>query len=634
MKISREWLQTYFEKSLPKAGEIADALTFHSFEIESVDNDVLDVKVTPNRGHDCLSYRGIAKEVSAILDLPLKDSLGLRGLRLNLNPKTDAVHVSIEDPALCRRYIAGYIKGVRVGPSPKWLVDRLAAMGQHSINNVVDATNYVMFNTGQPLHAFDASKLYKGPSSIIKDRPLYSIEVRGAREGEKIVALDEKEYILKDSMLVIADGNSDEVIGIAGVKGGIPAGISEATKHIIIESANFNGVSVRKTAQALKLRTDASQRFEQEISPELAGYGMRAAAELIQQLACPEQSRRAGEGLIGFTDEYPKPQKKQTVSVSLEKINKVLGTNLSDADVKNTFSRLAFNYNDLRNRYEVEVSFERLDLNPPAGGEEDLIEEIGRIVGYDKVPSVELPAFYKQAEINQNFAASERVRKDLTDLGYSEVFTSVFADKGEVAVANKIDSVKPYLRSTLTNGLNDARKKNVQNKDLLGLEEVKLFEIGTVWKGGKEEIMAGIVSEKEAAKEDPLSMYVKETSQYERLPISQTERYQSFSRYPSITRDIALWVYPEQGRGVPSASEVLDVIKNHAGNLLVKSWKFDEFKKPARPDDAGRSGGGDKISYAFRLVFQSYDRTLFDGDANERMESIYAGVMEEGWEVR
>src|SRR3990167_8182210 len=208
MKVSRNWLQAFFNDPLPSAQELADALTFHAFEIEEVVNsgsdDILDVKVTPNRGHDCLSHRGIAKELSAILMKPVKED-PLR-VQINLEPPTDAVSVSIAEPTLCRRYIAGYIRGVKVGPSPEWLKNALESIGQRSINNVVDATNYVMFNLGQPLHAFDAGQLAKKD-----DR--YAISVRKARAGERMLALDGKEYELADAMLVIADVNADVPIG-------------------------------------------------------------------------------------------------------------------------------------------------------------------------------------------------------------------------------------------------------------------------------------------------------------------------------------------------------------------------------------------------------------------------------------
>lgn len=165
MKISRNWLQTYFANPLSDAATLADALTFHAFEIDGIEfrgdtsekDAILDVKVTPNRGHDCLCHRGIAKEIAAILDIPLKtDPLKIQPI---LTPLTPSVQVAIIDPVLCPRYTAGYIRGVKVGPSPEWLVSALASMGQRSINNVVDATNFVMFNIGQPLHAFDAGKL-------------------------------------------------------------------------------------------------------------------------------------------------------------------------------------------------------------------------------------------------------------------------------------------------------------------------------------------------------------------------------------------------------------------------------------------------------------------------------------------
>src|SRR3989344_5589639 len=382
MRISREWLQTYFDKELPKAEALAEALTFHAFEIESVENNILDVKVTPNRGHDCLSHRGIAKELSAILDIPLKRD-PLRGA-MELKPTADSVMVSIENPELCPRYIAGYVRGITVGPSPEWLMKRLEAIGQKSINNVVDATNYVMFDLGQPLHAFDAGELKNKDSR-------FKIEVRAAKKGENMVALDDKEYKLEPNNLVIADANAGAAIGIAGVKGGKPSGVSEETKDIILESANFNGVSVRKTAQALKLRTDASERFQQVLSPELAAYGMRAAAELIVKLTWGE--------LVGFTDEYPSPQTSTQISVSAAKINQIIGTKLSENDMADVFARLGLPFENNKGVFTIHVPFERLGLVIP----EDIAEEVGRIVGYDQVPSVELSLFPKKPGVNKNF---------------------------------------------------------------------------------------------------------------------------------------------------------------------------------------------------------------------------------------
>ena len=598
MKVSREWLQRYFEKPLPDAEKLADALTFHAFEIESVEKDILDVKVTPNRGHDCLSHRGIAKELSAIVNVPMKGD-PLR-MEVSLTPTTNEVSVSIDETQLCPRYIAGLIRGVKVGPSPHWLRNFLESIGQQSINNIVDAANFVMFSLGQPLHAFDAGQLSKKEG--------YAIGVRRAKVGEKLLALDEKEYVLAENMLVITDRHAEAAIGIAGVKGGKPTGISETTTDIIIESANFDGVSTRKSASALKLRTDASSRYEQVISPDLCAYGMRAVADLILELA--------GGEIAGFVDEYPTKPERKAVSATTASINGILGSALTDADVGNALQRLDLRFTRSDDAFVVEPPFERLDLTIP----EDIAEEVGRIVGYDTIKPSELPPLSKKPEINPDFFAAERAREDLIAKGYSEVCTSVFAEKGERVVANKVDGVKPYLRATLVDGLTDALERNRRIKDILGLNDVKLFEIGAVWKGGKETTMLGTADEKGVREELLEKVYRGDASiqlGYEELPLSSAERYQPFSKYPFIVRDIAMWV-----SAGTEEEDVLDLIRKNAGELLVKSHLFDQFEK------------GERMSLAFRLVFQSFDRTLTDFDANERMESMSAALKAKGFEIR
>jgi phenylalanyl-tRNA synthetase beta chain len=594
MKISKLWLDKFFDKPLPDATALSDALTFHAFEIDGIDkignDDVLDVKVTPNRGHDCLSHRGIAKELSAILQIPLAHDPFESAARQGLAATSKEVSVKIDTP-LCKRYIAGYIKGVKVGPSPKWLKERLEAIGQRSINNVVDATNFVMFNTGQPLHAFDASKL----GSL-------NLGVRAAKDGEVLMALDKKEYTLKDSMLVITAG--DKAVGIAGVKGGMPAAIDESTVDIVIESANFDGVSVRKTASALKLRTDASSRYEQGISPELCARGMEGMLEFIQH--------QIGGTIEGFVDVYPSPQPPMYASVTVEKVNQILGTQLTGADIASVFTRLGFAYKEDSGVFEVHVPYERLDITIA----EDLVEEVVRIIGYEAIKGVQLPPIDIQPEINKDFYAAEAAHEDLVSQGYSEVFTSVFTDKGERVVLNKVDGVKPYLRATLLTGLTDALAKNKPNKELLGLKEIKLFEIGTVWKDGKEITMLGTISEKEKATEMELVGNT-EPTEYQTLPLSTTEKYQTFSKYPYIVRDIALWVPADT-----APESVMELIKKEAGELCVKVDLFDTFSKEGR------------TSLAFRLIFQSFDRTLVETEVNEIMEKVSAALKAKGFEIR
>jgi phenylalanyl-tRNA synthetase beta chain len=598
MKISKHWLDTFFDTPLPDVEVLAEALTFHAFEIDGIesvgDDRVLDVKVTPNRGHDCLCHLGIARELAAILKLEMSASTAVFNSVLP-NALGGVVSVRVDTP-LCSRYIAAYIKGVKVSQSPEWLKNRLEAIGQRSINNVVDATNYVMFHLGQPLHAFDAGKL-------LEKNGAFSVSVRAANLGEKMLALDEKEYTLAPNNLVIADEHKGEAIGIAGVKGGMPAGITENTTDIILESANFDGVSVRKTAQSLKLRTDASSRFEQVISPELAGYGMNAVIKLILECASGE--------VVGMTDVYPKPQEKKEVSVTTNRVVQVLGNTFGEKEIKDAFDRLRFAYKQEGEVFTVEVPPERLDLTIP----EDLVEEVGRIIGYDHVPATPLPSSTNPVEVNQNFAASEQARERLVVDGYSEVFTSVFADVGERVVLNKVDGVRPYLRDSLVPGLADALKKNSLNKDRLGLKEVKLFEIGTVWRGGKEVTMLGTISEKAPAQEEPLTSGG--VMAYEKLPLSTVQKYQPFSRFPYIVRDVALWASSEV-----KEENVEKIIGEAAGALCAKISLFDRFEKEGR------------VSFGFRLIFQSFDRTLTDGEVNVIMEKVYSVLTVQGFTIR
>jgi phenylalanyl-tRNA synthetase beta chain len=623
MKISRNWLQTYFADPLPDATALAGALTFHVFEIDGIEaikmiddfasepkDWILDVKVTANRGHDCLSYRGIAKEISAILNVPMINDPLSSKLNLTQIPHED-LSVSIQDPALCNRFTAAYITGLKVGPSPQWLREWLEAMGQRSINNVVDITNYVMFDIGQPLHAFDAAKLVKAGAL-----QTYALNIRAAREGENMIGLDDKQYALHPSMLVIADVNNGDIpVSIAGIKGGKPTGIDETTTDIILEAANWNGATIRKTSQALKLRTDASARFEQVISAELAAYGLQAAITLITD---PEI---AGGTVVGYTDEYPIPAQQASVSISTSRINAVLGSALKDADVVDALRRLGLSSIQEGESFTVHVPFERLDITIP----EDLIEEVGRIIGYDKIPNTELAPLANPPQINANFYAAEKAREELISQGYSEVFTSVFADKGERVIANKIDGVRPYLRTNLSDGLIEAMKRNLPNKELLGLPIIKLFEVGTIWENGKEEIHVATLEGSEWSKDQKVNKWhgtekvlePVDATTYEQFTLSSAVRYASFSRYPSIVRDIALWTPIGT-----AADDVLQLIKQSSGPLLMRIEKFDEFAK------------GERVSYAFRLVFQSFEKTLTDVEINAVMQEVAAALKVKGYEIR
>src|SRR3989344_258470 len=618
MKISVLWLQRYFEKPLPSAEKLAEALTFHAFEIESVDivspqDAVLDVKVLPNRAADCLSHRGIAKELSAILNVPLKSDPFRDFLPMNdLRCRSLGISVEIADSTKCLRFVGAVIKGVKVGPSPAWLKDALEAVGQRSINNIVDATNYVMLDIGQPMHAFDSGKL-KSENGNLK------IKVRDAKKGEKITVLSGEEYALPEGAILITDGNADAAIGIAGIKGGKPASITEDTKDIIVEAANFDGTAIRKTAQALKLFTDASQRFQNNPSPELPAYAMRDVLKIIADIA--------GGELVGVVDVYPTKQETHTVSVTAEKVSKHLGIAYTDKEIADAFKRLALPFQKEGNTFVVKPPFQRRDLTIP----EDLVEEVGRIIGYDKVPPTPLPTLSGTPDMAR-FRGIEKLKDQLIEEGFTEILTQSFAKEGDIELANPLDKTRPMLRANLGVGMAIAMG-NARYHAPLVLEpgvQVKLFEIGTVFPKGGEKLALNkwqappstgkpgiffgsgdetIVKNIEGVTQEGVSYTPK---------ISKLGPYKPFSIYPFVLRDIALWV--------PSGTDVgftKPYIEREAGELLFRCDLFDTFEKDG------------KVSYAFRLVFQSMERTLSDAEVNAIMEKVTSALnAQEGWQVR
>lgn len=638
MKFSYAWLQRYFDKKLPTPQKLAEALTFHAFEVDGIEkagsDTLLDIKVLPDRAHDAFSHRGIAKEISAIESIPLaRDSLAQLPA---LEPSTSRVKIALHDRTRSPRYVAALIEGVEVKPSPAWLQTLLISIGQRPINNVVDAANFVMFDMGQPLHAFDAGRLSS-------EKGVYKIGVRKAKAGEGIETLDGKAYVLTADDTLIVDAGNNAPIGIAGIKGGRAAEIGEKTRDIIIESANFNHVAVRKTAQRLKFRTDASVRFEHEISPELALYGAAEAAKLILELG--------GGELAGYADEYPQPQEPRPVEMTADDVSSKLGISLSDKEVEALLTRSGLPFEKNEGVFSVLPPSERLDLRIT----EDLVAEVGRLMGYERVEPVIPPPLEGSsgADINKRFYYAERIRGVFIRTGYSEVMTTSFAKKGEVCLVKSVASDKECLRGDLAENLGGALALNLRHADLLGLLDVRIFELGTVFrKSGEEYHLAWAVEgrkDKETFAESVFQALLDNVgisssvcegyvtrrdgvielnigAVIDQLPEPTThslaephERvsYRPFSPYPFVLRDIALFV-PEGA----TIEETAALIRKHAGPLLAHSRLFDEFKK------------GDKVSYAFRLVFQSMEKTLTDAEVNAVMEKVGAALEEKGYEIR
>lgn len=633
MKVSTTWLKRFFETELPSPENLADVLTFHSSEIEELerheDDTVLDVKVLPDKSAWMLSHRGVAKELSVALDIPMADDPLL--LSADLSPRTDTVTVTRQAEA-CDRYAGVVIEGVKVGPSPAWLQALLKAIGQRSINNVVDATNFVMFNIGQPLHAFDIDKLSGDQKRI---------GVRMARDGETITTLTGEEYALTTEDMLIVDGVSDAPIGIAGVKGGKVAEVDEKTVNIFVESAHFDRTTVRLSSQRLKLRTDASQRFENGVVPQMAAYGPLEVARLIGEIA--------GGTVVGYVDDSEQFPSPQSVSVTVEKINSVLGLSLSPADVEAVVKRFGYAYTLADGSVTVTPPFERDDLTVA----EDLVEEIGRMYGLEHIASVSLAPLPLE-EHNTRFYYAEKIRRTLVGLGFSEIYTSSFRAKDTVKLENALASDKQYLRSSLHENIKEALERNIFNKDLLGVDAIKIFEVGTVFPSKEQEQYVCAIGVRhheayKAKKDDPvlqemkgaisdvlgtepnwteeegivsinIDTLVKELPSavaHDKVERTADVSYRPFSLYPFVARDIALWT-----PSGTSAEMVEDVIKKEGGEMLVRHTLFDVFEKDGR------------TSYAFRLVFQSYEKTLTDPEVNEVMDRITSAAGACGWEVR
>jgi len=600
MKVSYNWLKWYIPDA-PEAEKLADILTYHLAEVESVekhgDDIISDIKILPNRAHDLLSHQGVAREVASLLNIQYVDPTPKYKV-----PESKETNLNIEiNTDKCRRYMGRIIKNVKVGPSPDWVVKHLESLGQRSINNIVDAANIVMYDCGQPTHVFDLNK--------VKEK----LVIRMAEDGESLTTLDNKECKFKTSDMVIAD--STFPLAVAGVKGGKTAEVYIHTTDIILEVANFDPTSVRKTAQALNIFTDAKKRFENDLSPTLAPYAMQELSALIYEMC----SDAIFEDVV---DVYPAPQEERKLTFRIEKIISLLGLLVTVDQVKEILGRYNFTYTEKEGVFEIVVPSMRLDLII----EEDMAEEIGRILGYDKVKG-SVPKINFTPKVNEIYNKIQWARNKLLEDGYSEVMNTSFRDKGQVSVLASA-SDKNYLRTNLSDGLKESIKLNQANAPLLGESEIKVFEIGTVWAPTEE--MRVAYGNKKEVKEMTLEEFTSQEEQnFVASPSLRGLRHEQnfpllapfkmWSLFPFIARDVAVWV-PE---GVSNA-DVEEVIKGNMGDMVVRGPElFDEFKKDG------------KTSYAFRIVFQSFERTLTDVEISEVMTQITNKIKDNsGWQVR
>lgn len=473
MKVLYNWLKEFVEVTGP-AAELRSRLSLAGIAIDSVDDSaagpVLDAEITSNRP-DCLGHYGIAREVAAIYRLPLKPVQP----KLKESPEkvSTAARVDIEAPDLCGRFTARVIRGVKVQPSPDWLRERLEAIGQNSINNVVDVTNYAMFELGHALHAFDFDKLHE-----------HRIIVRRARPGEKLRTLDGVERTLTKDMSVVCD--PAHALGIGGVMGGAESEISFSTRNILIECAWFDPISVRRTSKALGLRTEASYRFERGADPEMAELASRRAAELIQQLA-------GGEILAGVVDVYPRREAARHIEFTRQELLRVMGADVPDRNIEEILSALGFKPARVDvNRGSAGSLAARWDCAQPSWRQDvtrgiDLIEEVARHFGYDKFPP-RLPPAKQPAHRLPHAEALDRLRERLVALGYQEIVEIPLVDSRRDAlfrpesmapavIGNPLAEDASVMRSTGIVSMTSAIEWNLNH----GQRNLRLFEIGKAY---------------------------------------------------------------------------------------------------------------------------------------------------------
>jgi phenylalanyl-tRNA synthetase beta chain len=683
MKISYNWLKEYLPK-LPNPEKLADLLTIYSLEVKAVEklakDYILDIDVLPNRGHDCLSYNGIAKECAALL----KSKIKIQKLKVVEDKKlkaSDFIKIEVQDKDACPRYTARVIDNIKIGPSPKWLKEKLESIGQKSINNIVDATNYIMFETGQPLHAFDYGKISEK-----------KIIVRRAKKGEKIATLDNELIDLDDDFLIIADAKNP--LALAGIKGGKRAEILKDTKTIVLESANFDLGTVRTASRKINLRTEASIRFEYGLDPNLTNEAIDKVAVLIKEIA-------NGKIAKGIIDVYPKKVYPAKINLDIKKVENILGRAVSRAEIIKILKSLDFGVDA---NLKVVVPTIRQDIKI----QEDLIEEIARIIGYDNIEAKAPLGLLGITKLDDALTITNKTKTILEGLGFTEVYNFSFigeddfkkakiSNKRYIELENPLSVDLKYLRKDLIVNLLKNIKDNY--KQVFGDENtIKIFELGKVYqqennKTTETKMLAGaIVRTAEKTKgenfyelkgtldailnklgitdfwyddfkatsdlvdqifwnktgtaeikigdeeigfigeinPDILNAYnIKRkvaifNLNFDQLlkMISEELIYQPPSQYPAAVRDLAILVNSGDKVG-----DVMKLIDDAGGELVQDVDLFDMYEGEGIPKG--------KKNLAFHIIYQSYERTLRDEEVNKIQRNIIKKLEENNnWRVR
>ena len=667
MRILVSWLREFADVT-DAPEDLARTMSVRGFAVEGIEplangDAVLDFEITANRP-DCLSVTGMAREVATAYGLPLQMT---EQPAAPTQSGSAGIDIVVENADLCPRY-AGAVADVHVGPSPAWMQARLQAAGVRPLSNIVDVTNYVLLELGQPMHAFDLAKLAGA-----------QIRVRTARPGETLRTLDGQVRALSPDILVIAD--AERATAVAGVMGGAESEVTNETTAILIESAYFNPLSVRRTSKALGLKTEASMRFERGADPHLPVTAIARAGALLESIG-------AGRLRGAVVDAYPTRLEPRLLRLRRARIADVLGATIPDVDVRRILEGLGFTLRDTADGWEVDVPTRRVD----ATREVDLIEEIARHYGFDRLP-VTFPSLTTAPRpLDPRIARTRQLRASLTAAGFSEAVTFGFvaeaaatpfaADGDVVPIANPLSENFAVLRPSALPGLVDAVAHNRRHER----RDVRLFEIGArfsrasgerqalacAWTGlaasghvsgtdrdvdvfdmkavvericevvgvqiettphragwlvpGRSAVASangtriGIlgqltrdVTDAHGLPADPVYVADIDLDALEQVGAGRQVKIEPLPRYPSVTRDISVLL-----DDTLAAAEVRRTIRDTAPPTLVQIVEFDRYQGKGIPDA--------KVSLSLHLTFRSSDRTLTDTEVQAAMDDVLAAL--------
>ncbi|HJX11117.1 MAG TPA: phenylalanine--tRNA ligase subunit beta [Candidatus Binatia bacterium] len=679
MKFTFNWLKEFVTFKAPPE-KLAELLTMAGLEVESLtplrepetnqSDWLFEVAVTPNRG-DCLGLAGLAREVSVLTGGQTKTApVGLHGKEPDIAKR---ISIQIETPRLCPRYSARIVDGVSVAPSPAWVRVRLESCGIRSINNIVDITNYVMLETGQPLHAFDLDRL-----------PARRIVVRTAGGQRKFTALDGVERELEAEDLLICDG--EVPVALAGVMGGVDSEVTAETRSVLLESANFEPTAIRRTAKRLALHSEASHRFERGVDPEGTVAALNRAVYLIGKLA-------GGTPVAGVADRYPRKPRASTLRLRLERVEKLLGVRVEAGQAEKLLKSLGLNAR--REAKQKRITVVSSARRPDLSRETDLIEEIARLHGYEKIPTT-LPPLRSGGKKDYRLAWERRMRSFLAGEGFVEVINLPFTTETlnhsfvglwedaptPVAVMNPLAKENAEMRLSLLPGLIENLRLNLAQK----AETFYAYQLGKSFRAGSDDeseerqCLAGVIfgarprvglRHGDTATPgfldckglvegilDLLHVQAPVTWSLETIGILHPGRAaalhlagrklgrlgqmhpdvcdefglppfvafeldfdglleyaprqiaaRSLPRFPSVERDFAVVV----DRDFPSR-QIVDWIKNRGETLIEDVSVFDQYMGPPIPEA--------KKSLAYKVSYRAEDRTLTDSEVNSLHQTL------------